>query len=203
MPLCRVILVVQIAILQSQLGAQTVFREYDLVLIGGPGNTSSHVCSFIILTLVPEWYLNIATRYLAQPGQILEGYDPTLEETYQKRLIIDDVPVHVNINNAHDYQGFRSLRDPLVQMGEGFLLVYSIANRNALDGIQAFHERIQRIKGPDAGAGMVIVGNKCDLEAEREVSTQAGRDLARELNCSFIETSAMQGTNVEEAFIDA
>lgn len=42
--------------------------------------------------------------------------------------------------------------------------------------------------------------NKCDLEAEREVTKQQGEELARELDCKFMETSAKAIINVTEAF---
>jgi len=44
------------------------------------------------------------------------------------------------------------------------------------------------------------VANKCDLEYERQVGMNEGRDLARHFNCKFIETSAKQRINVDEAF---
>jgi Ras-related protein Rab-11A len=47
---------------------------------------------------------------------------------------------------------------------------------------------------------IMLVGNKCDLEDERAVLTDEARLMAEKNNLSFIETSAKNGTNVEEAF---
>ena len=48
-----------------------------------------------------------------------------------------------------------------------------------------------------------LVGNKCDLEEEREVGRDQGALLARSWgNCSFLETSAKAKVNVNEIFID-
>jgi GTPase KRas protein len=47
---------------------------------------------------------------------------------------------------------------------------------------------------------IVIVGNKCDLEKDREVSTVEGRELAKSFNAPFAETSAKLRINVEDAF---
>jgi GTPase SAR1 family protein len=44
----------------------------------------------------------------------------------------------------------------------------------------------------------VLVGNKCDLTSDREVSTEEGMNLAKNWNCPFLETSAKVGINVEE-----
>jgi GTPase SAR1 family protein len=47
----------------------------------------------------------------------------------------------------------------------------------------------------------IIVGNKCDLEESRQVSTDEGKELAEHFGIKFMETSAKQSSNVEEAFI--
>ena len=49
---------------------------------------------------------------------------------------------------------------------------------------------------------MMLVGNKCDLEDKREVSSQEGQKLAKSFNSAFKETSAKTRMNVEEAFYD-
>jgi GTPase KRas protein len=48
----------------------------------------------------------------------------------------------------------------------------------------------------------MLVGNKSDRVTEREVSTQEGHALARELGCEFVEASAKACINVEKAFYD-
>lgn len=51
-------------------------------------------------------------------------------------------------------------------------------------------------------APVMLVGNKCDRVTEREVSTQEGQALAKELGCDFVEASAKNCVNVEKAFFD-
>ena len=45
---------------------------------------------------------------------------------------------------------------------------------------------------------MILVGNKCDLEDERVVGKDQGQGLARQWNCTFLETSAKSKINVNE-----
>lgn len=47
---------------------------------------------------------------------------------------------------------------------------------------------------------LVLVGNKCDLAHERQVSQQEGLAVAREWGCPFFESSAKDNVNVEESF---
>jgi len=49
---------------------------------------------------------------------------------------------------------------------------------------------------------MVIIGNKCDLESERQVSRHEGQELAKQFKCPFMEASAKHRVNVEECFFD-
>lgn len=107
-----------------------------------------------------------------------------------------------------------------MRSGEGFLLVYSITSRNTFEEITTFHQGILRVKDQDTFP-MIIVANKCDLEYERQVGMNGtsrsmvsqetrlspilsiyleGRDLAKHFQCRFIETSAKQRINVDEAF---
>lgn len=50
---------------------------------------------------------------------------------------------------------------------------------------------------------MVLVGNKCDLEAQRVIPTTAGEALARKFgDCAFVEASAKERINVDKVFYD-
>ncbi len=91
------------------------------------------------------------------------------------------------------------MREQYMRTGEGFLLVYSITSRSSFEEIVQFHRQILRAKDIDRFPG-IIVGNKSDLEAERQVSTMDGEQLSKALGCPFIETSAKQRINVEEGF---
>lgn len=114
---------------------------------------------------------------------------------------------------------YTALRDQWIRDGEGFVLVYSISSRSSFTRIQRFHNQIQRVKessssspsypgsplsatSPSAPVPIMLVGNKSDRVTEREVSTQEGHALARELNCEFVEASAKNCINVEKAFYD-
>ena len=47
---------------------------------------------------------------------------------------------------------------------------------------------------------LLLIGSKCDMESDREVSKEQGEQLAHSLEIPFMETSAMTGYNIDEAF---
>jgi GTPase KRas protein len=110
-------------------------------------------------------------------------------------------------------EDYISLRDQWIRDGEGFVLVYSISSRASFQQLRSFYNQIRRVKESSGSPGyansptfgpspVMLVGNKCDRVTEREVSTQEGSSLARELGCDFVEASAKNCVNVEKAFYD-
>ncbi|TID22414.1 ras-domain-containing protein [Venturia nashicola] len=157
-------------------------------------------------------------------NHFVETYDPTIEDSYRKQVQIDGQSCMLEVLDTAGQEEYTALRDQWIRDGEGFVLVYSISSRASFTRIEKFHRQIQRVKessqssspnypgsplsatsngsaswGP---APVMLVGNKCDRVTEREVSTQEGSALARELGCDFVEASAKNCVNVEKAFYD-
>jgi len=155
----------------------------------------------------------------------IDEYDPTIEDGANNRMEIDDEVCLLNIfgslvfcfslfrsyRTCFDIFSFFSYLDTAGQydysampygcmrIGQGFLLVYAINSRSSFDEIHDFLSQILRAKDSDA-VPLVLVGNKCDLVNERQVSTEEGSSLAKVWNCPFFETSAKARINVEECF---
>lgn len=68
------------------------------------------------------------------------------------------------------------MREQYMRTGEGFLLVYSITSRQSFEEIVTFQQQILRVKDKDYFP-IIVVGNKCDLDAERQVSTEGSSHL--------------------------
>ena len=140
-------------------------------------------------------------------------------------MVIDSQSCMLEVLDTAGQEEYTALRDQWIRDGEGFILVYSITSRSSFSRIQRFHNQIQRVKdssnagsptavgylsspmspmmsGSSGPAPVMLVGNKSDRVTEREVSTQEGNALAKELGCDFVEASAKNCINVEKAFYD-
>ncbi|KAF8941646.1 protein ras-1 [Dissophora ornata] len=96
---------------------------------------------------------------------------------------------------------YRAMWEAFVGYGDGFLLIYSITSRSSFEEIPALLQEILRVKRKDF-VPTILVANKCDLEHERQVSTDEGQEMAKQLGARLIETSATQMINVGEPFYD-
>ncbi|KAI9892173.1 MAG: Ras GTPase ras2 [Vezdaea aestivalis] len=154
-------------------------------------------------------------------NHFVETYDPTIEDSYRKQVVIDSQSCMLEVLDTAGQEEYTALRDQWIRDGEGFVLVYSISSRSSFNRIKRFHHQINRVKESSSGGSygssslnssssyssvypvpVMLVGNKCDRLTEREVSTQEGHALAKELGCEFVEASAKNCVNVEKAFYD-
>ncbi|RKO85575.1 ras family-domain-containing protein, partial [Blyttiomyces helicus] len=80
----------------------------------------------------------------------------------------------------------------------GALLVYDIAKHDTYESVNRWHKEL--MEHADSNIVIMLVGNKSDLRHLRAVPTEEGKQFAAENNLSFIETSALDSTNVELSF---
>lgn len=93
---------------------------------------------------------------------------------------------------------FRSLTSNFFGRADGFVLTYDISNRPSFDHVIGWMRDIKTRAPPDCD--IVLCGNKCDLDNDRVVTPEEGKQLADEYGVQFYETSALTGHNVEKMF---
>jgi GTPase KRas protein len=132
-------------------------------------------------------------------NKFVDDYDPTLEDSYRKQVNIDNEEAILDIFDTAGQEDFSAVRDQYMRTGDGFLCVYSITHQQSFDDAANLHTHILRVKDVDS-IPFVLVGNKCDLEQDREVTPERGQGLANNLKCPFMEASAKTRINVVECF---
>ncbi|KAM4662038.1 ras-related and estrogen-regulated growth inhibitor-like protein [Discoglossus pictus] len=79
-----------------------------------------------------------------------------------------------------------------LRWADGFILVYSICDRDTFKVVKQQLERIRQFKKRHGSSPVIIVGNKRDLQHRREVTSEEGRLLALTSQCGFFEISAAE-----------
>ena len=92
-------------------------------------------------------------------------------DSYRKQCVIDDEVALLDVLDTAGQEEYSAMREQYMRTGEGFLLVYSITSRQSFEEISTFQAQILRVKDKDYFP-IIVVGNKCDLDNERQVSRQ-------------------------------
>ncbi|GCC30254.1 ras-related protein R-Ras2-like [Chiloscyllium punctatum] len=156
-------------------------EKYKLVVVGGGGVGKSA----LTIQFIQSYFVS--------------DYDPTIEDSYTKQCVIDDRAARLDILDTAGQEEFGAMREQYMRSGEGFLLVFAINDRGSFDEISKFHRQILRVKDRDEFP-MILIGNKADLEHQRQVTKEEAESLARQLKVTYLEASAKIRLNVDNAF---
>jgi small GTP-binding protein len=156
-------------------------KDYQVVLVGGGGVGKSA----------------ISIQYIS--NQFIEDYDPTIEDSYRKQAVVDELSCMIDILDTAGQEEYASLRDQWMRDREGFIIVFSIDNIKSFEEVTRWRQNILRVKDSKEGP-IILVANKSDLADKREVSVAEIDALAKELDIPWIEVSAKQRTNIDQLF---
>uniref|UniRef100_A0A8I3PIP7 RAS related n=1 Tax=Canis lupus familiaris TaxID=9615 RepID=A0A8I3PIP7_CANLF len=98
----------------------------------------------------------------------VSDYDPTIEDSYTKICTVDGVPARLDILDTAGQEEFGAMREQYMRAGHGFLLVFAINDRQSFNEVGKLFTQILRVKDRD-DFPIVLVGNKADLETQRQV----------------------------------
>ena len=140
---------------------------------------------------------NILLKYLKNE------FDPNSRATVgvefgTKNIIINNKKIKIQIWDTAGQERYRSITSAYYKGAKGCFIVYDITNSQSFDDIIKWYEEIKR--SGDKGVSIILVGNKCDLENERKITIEMGKNKAKEMNCPFYETSALSNIMIEQVF---
>ncbi|OII71007.1 RAS family protein SEC4 [Cryptosporidium andersoni] len=93
---------------------------------------------------------------------------------------------------------FRTITPAYFRSAMGVILVYDITNIETFNNLSYWMKNLEEYA--NINVQKILVGNKCDLNSQRQVSEQRGKELAQEYKIPFFETSAKLDSSVTEAF---
>jgi Ras-related protein Rab-1A len=106
--------------------------------------------------------------------------------------------VKLQIWDTAGQEKFRNITSSYYRGAHGIVIVYDITDRNSFVNIKDWLKEIEKFASDSVSR--IIIGNKSDLEADRAVSKEEGKELAQGLGVEWIETSAKNSDNVNDAF---
>jgi len=132
---------------------------------------------------------------------IKDYFNPDLKQTIGSNFLIKDVEiedknVRLLLWDIGGQEAFQKLRTIYFKGSNGALGVFDVTSPQSLLKLPGWVSSIK--KSVKKSIPMIILGNKIDLE--RQVEKEEADDLAKRLNCEYLETSAKTGENVEIAF---
>uniref|UniRef100_A0A8D2Q242 small monomeric GTPase n=1 Tax=Varanus komodoensis TaxID=61221 RepID=A0A8D2Q242_VARKO len=158
------------------------------------GSTPSSWCSWLLsLYVFPAMTMQFISH------RFPDYHDPTIEDAYKTQVRIDDEPAYLDILDTAGQAEFTAMRDQYMRGGEGFIICYSITDRQSFQEASEFKELIYRVRHT-YNIPLVLVGNKIDLQEFRQVSRDEGMHLAQEYSCPFFETSAALHFYIDDVF---
>lgn len=133
-------------------------------------------------------------------NQFVDSYDPTIENTFSKTVKISGQEYSLQLVDTAGQDEYSILPQSYFMNIDGYILVYSVNSQKSFDVIQFVYDKLLDMKGNIGSIPVVLVGNKCDLAMEREVSTDAGKRIADKWKVRFLEASAKEYQSVAKVF---
>lgn len=128
-----------------------------------------------------------------------ENYLSTLGYNVNEKVIQhENLKISLLIFDIGGQEKFRDLRKKYADGADVAFIIYDITDKGSFDLVPEWQKDLAEFT---KNAAFVIIGNKVDLEDERQVSTEDAMKLSKELGAlAFLETSAKTGKGVEDAF---
>ena len=136
-------------------------------------------------------------------NHVMEEHDATIEDKFTVFETIDGKQYQINILDTAGEDDYQSLLDQWIETADGFLLVYSIDDKETFEVLEDKYKRIKK-NGSGNSCPIIIVGNKSDLEEIRNVKQKDAQHWANSKHMKYYETSATTGTieQVKLVFIE-
>ncbi|XP_063155307.1 ras-related protein Rab-10-like [Candoia aspera] len=151
--------------------------------------------SFVGKTSVLRRYTDLCPTALAPPS----SYITTVGIDFKvKTISCDNTAMKLQIWDTAGQERFHTFTTSFFRGAHGVVLVYDITNAKSFQGIAYWMKDIYEKAGENMD--IILLGNKCDKEAERVISKNRGEKLAWEYGIPFFETSAKDNINIENAF---
>lgn len=115
-----------------------------------------------------------------------------------KTVIRREKRMKLQIWDTAGQERYRTITTAYYRGAMGFILMYDVTNEESFNSVQDWVTQIKTYSWDNAQ--VILVGNKSDMESDRVVTYDRGKQLADQLGLEFFETSAKENINVKNVF---
>jgi Ras-related protein Rab-1A len=129
-----------------------------------------------------------------------ESYISTIGVDFKIRTVdLDSKVIKLQIWDTAGQERFRTITSSYYRGAHGIIVTFDVTDQESFNNVKQWLNEIDRYA--NESVNKLLVGNKCDLEEKRVVDKATAQAFADEIGIPYIETSAKNATNVEEAFM--
>ncbi|KAF3836746.1 hypothetical protein F7725_004210 [Dissostichus mawsoni] len=129
-----------------------------------------------------------------------ESYISTIGVDFKIRTIeLDGKTIKLQIWDTAGQERFRTITSSYYRGAHGIIVVYDVTDQESYNNVKQWLQEIDRYASENVNK--LLVGNKCDLTTKKVVDYTTAKEFADSLAIPFLETSAKNATNVEQAFM--
>ncbi|CAK9165392.1 unnamed protein product [Ilex paraguariensis] len=132
------------------------------------------------------------------PGSKAQPCIGQLAEIAHSQFLVEGRTVKAQIWDTAGQERYRAITSAYYRGALGALLVYDVTKPTTFENVSRWLKELR--DHADANIVIMLIGNKTDLKHLRAVATEDAQGFAEKEGLSFIETSALEATNVEKAF---
>ena len=140
---------------------------------------------------------NIMSKYLK--NQFREDSKATVGVEFgSKQFTVENHQIKAQIWDTAGQERYKAITSAYYKGAKGAFVVYDITRKNTFETVNKWVSDIS--SAADKKITLILIGNKNDLEDQRQVTKEMGEEKAKELGLAFMETSACSGENLDKAF---
>eukprot|EP01086_Lenisia_limosa_P018271 TRINITY_DN9995_c0_g1_i1.p1 TRINITY_DN9995_c0_g1~~TRINITY_DN9995_c0_g1_i1.p1 ORF type:complete len:201 (-),score=68.93 TRINITY_DN9995_c0_g1_i1:137-739(-) len=107
--------------------------------------------------------------------------------------------IKLQIWDTAGQERFRTITSSYYRGAHGIIVVYDVTDQDSFNNVKQWLQEIDRYAAENVNK--LLVGNKSDLASKKVVESTTAKEFADSIGIKFLETSAKNATNVEDAFI--
>mmetsp|Transcript_11724 Transcript_11724/g.33404 ORF Transcript_11724/g.33404 Transcript_11724/m.33404 type:complete len:206 (-) Transcript_11724:107-724(-) len=128
-----------------------------------------------------------------------ESYISTIGVDFKIRTLeLEGKTCKLQIWDTAGQERFRTITSSYYRGAMGIIVVYDVTDKESFNNVKHWMQEIDKYAAENVNK--LLIGNKCDLSSKKVVSYDEAKELADSLSVPFMETSAKNAHNVEQAF---